>query len=231
MTYYPGNKKKIGKDLAEIIYEESINIQNEDGFVIKGYCEPFFGMGGVYQHIPELFKSKKIKFVGGDRNPYLIKLWKGLQNGFTPPTKCLKSEYYKYKDEDNTSLKAIFLGFACGFRGVFRSTFNPLINLKLLSDQCKNIGGKLKDVNLQVGDYKQYSNLKGYVIYCDCPYKNTQNAYAIGAVKNNDFNYTQFIDWCMKMSENNIIFISEYTKPCKEASLIWKKDKEKLYVI
>ena len=53
MTSYHGGKQKIGKKIANIIYEESILIEEETGFKIKGYCEPFCGMLGVYQHIPE----------------------------------------------------------------------------------------------------------------------------------------------------------------------------------
>ena len=226
MCYYPGNKKKIGDEIARIIYEKSLDIAEDEGFVIKGYAEPFVGMCGTYKNM-----KNKIVFKAGDRNPYLIKLLKGLQNGFNPPTKTTEDEYYMYKETDNKTLKSIWLGFACGFRGIFRSSYNPLFNLKLLSEQSKEVGKKIRNVDLICGDYTQFSNLKNYIIYCVPPYKGTQNGYAIGNRKNNFFDYDKFILWCKKMSHNNIIFISEYTKPCKEAVLIWKKGKEKLYVI
>jgi len=233
MCYYPGNKKKLGEEIAKQIYDKSLNIAEKENFEIQGYVEPFIGMCGVYKHIPNMFKNyrPKMKFKGGDRNPYLIKLWTGLQNGYNPPTETTEEEYYKYKDNDSKSLKAIWLGFACGHRGIFRSSYNPLFNLKLLAEQSKETAKAIKNVKLKTGDYTMYSDLKGYIIYCDPPYKGTQNGYAIGNSKNSYFDYTEFVDWCKKMSEDNIIFISEYTKPCKEATQIWKKDKEKLFVI
>jgi site-specific DNA-adenine methylase len=233
MTLYAGGKKRIGEELSKIIHDISLEIEEEDGFKIKGYCEPFCGMMGVYQYIPELFKNHKpkLKYEAGDRNPYLIKLWKGLQKGFKPPEKCSKKEYYKYKEEDSQSLKAIFLGFACAMRGVFRSTYFSLNNIKLQSEHAVEIAEKVKDVKLKVGDYSTFSNLKGYIIYCDPPYKNSGSPYSIGDVYDTNFDYDKFVEWCLKMSEDNIIFVSEYTKPCKESKLVWKKNKERLFLI
>jgi site-specific DNA-adenine methylase len=233
MTYFAGGKKLLGAEIAEAIYNTSITIEETTNFIIKGYAENFCGMMGVYQHIPEIFKNHipKMKFKASDRNPYIIKLWEGLKNGFNPPIKCSNAEYYKYKDTDNKSLKAIFLGFACAIRGVFRSTYFPANNIENQSIQCKDIGRKIKNVNLFTGDYTTFSKLKGYIIYCDPPYKNTQTPYSIGNNYDTNFDHKQFINWCLKMTEHNIIFVSEYTKPCKNATLIWKKGKEKLYLI
>ena len=230
MTLYAGGKKRIGEEIANVIYDISVEIED---FKIKGYCEPFCGMMGVYQHIPELFENYKheLKYKAGDRNPYLIKLWKGLQNGFKPPKKCSKTEYYRYKDEDNKSLKSIFCGFACAMRGVFRSTYFSLNNIELQAEHCVEIAKKIKDVELTTGEYTIFSNLKGYVIYCDPPYKNSGSPYSIGDVYDTKFDYDRFVEWCLKMSENNIVFISEYTKPCKEAELVFKKDKERLFLL
>jgi hypothetical protein len=49
----------LDKNWHQVIYDESMDISEEEGFQIKGYCEPFSGMLGVYQHIPELFKDQK----------------------------------------------------------------------------------------------------------------------------------------------------------------------------
>jgi hypothetical protein len=57
MTSYHGGKQRIGQKLAQVIYDESMDISEEEGFQIKGYCEPFSGMLGVYKYIPELFKE------------------------------------------------------------------------------------------------------------------------------------------------------------------------------
>ena len=228
MTYFLGGKKRIGDEMAKTIYAVSKDIEYETTFKIKGYCEPFCGMMGVYRHIPDLFKNK-IKYKAGDRNPYLIKLWKGLQKGFSPPTTCTKKEYYNMKDKDDKSLKAIFLGFACAIRGVFRSTFNER-NIEAQAEECKEIGKIIKNVDLHVGEYSIFSNLKGYVIYCDPPYKGSISPYSIGNVYNTKFDYDLFTEWCRDMSKDNIVFISDYQKPCKECELVWSKGKEKLYL-
>lgn len=233
MTLYAGGKKRIGKEISDTIYNISKKIETDEDFTILGYCEPFCGMMGVYQYIPDIFKNNKpkLRYQAGDRNPYLIKLWKGLQNGFKPPHKCTKKEYYNYKDNDNKSLKAIFLGFACAIRGVFRSTYFSINNVCLQAEHAEEIALKVKNVELKVGEYNSFSNLKNYVIYCDPPYKDSVSPYSIGDVYNTKFDYDKFVDWCLKMSENNIVFISEYNKPCKECKLVWKKRKEKLYLL
>ena len=228
MTYYLGGKKKIGKDISIMIKNVSDILDKNDE--IKGDCEPFCGMMGVFQYIPETFsEKKKMKYIAGDRNPYIIKLWKGLQNGFRPPIKCTKKEYEEMKLKDDKSLKSIFVGFACAIRGVFRSTFIRT-DIKVQSEYCKDIGKKIKDVHLSEGDYSQFSKLKNFIIYCDPPYKNSISPYAIGNKYNSKFDYEKFLDWCNKMSENNIVFITEYTKPDKSCVKLYTKGKEKLYV-
>ena len=230
MTYYPGGKKRIGDEISKIIYETSVYISSKTNLSIKGYCEPFCGMLGVYQYIPRIFKKYKLKFEAGDRNPYIIKLWKGIQNGFNPPISCSENEYYKLKHNNDSTLKGIFLGFACSIRGVFRLTYIKR-NIAIQAQHCKRIGLQLQNVNFSLGEYEIYSNLKNHIIYCDPPYKNTGTPYSIGDVYDTSFNYDKFINWCCKMSKDNIIFISEYKKPCKDCILVWSNGKEKLYVL
>lgn len=232
MTFYAGGKKRIGKYIASVIHNISLEIEDTYGFTIQGYCEPFCGMMGVYQHIPELFKNHRprLAYKAGDRNPYVIKLLNGLKNGFIPPVKCSKSEYERYRERDDDSLKAIFVGFACAIRGVFRSTYFPPNNIPIQAEKCVEIGNKIKGVNLMAGEYTMFSNLKGYVIYCDPPYRNSGSPYSIGDVYDTNFDYDKFVNWCRYMSRNNIVFVSEYTKPAKECQLIWSRGREKLFL-
>ncbi len=58
MTYYHGGKKRIGKDIADIIYQITSEVEKQTGQKFQGYCEPFCGMLGVYQHIPSLFQDQ-----------------------------------------------------------------------------------------------------------------------------------------------------------------------------
>ena len=85
MTAYHGGKQRIGKKLARVIVEESLDIADYEGWDIKGYCEPFCGMLGVYQHIPKLFQDElggvdnplgyKLKYKAGDMNDSVVKMW------------------------------------------------------------------------------------------------------------------------------------------------------------
>jgi site-specific DNA-adenine methylase len=95
MTAYHGGKQRIGRDIANVIYDVSTMIERESGFKIKGYCEPFCGMLGVYQHIPELFSNHrpKLQYKAGDINESVIKMWKDVQKGWIPPTTCTEKRY------------------------------------------------------------------------------------------------------------------------------------------
>ena len=53
-----------------------------------------------------------------DVHPYLIAMWKGLQNGWTPPDAISKEEYQYIKahKDENPALTG-FVGFGCSFGG------------------------------------------------------------------------------------------------------------------
>ena len=223
------------------------------GATLKGYCEPFCGMMGVYRHIPEMFADfnvrrtsasgrgrgkTKLKYIGGDRNPNIIKMWKALQRGWVPPTKCSRTKYKKlkplaFRPTRSVSLDTIFLGFACSYRGSFFSTYCPGNNIKHQQQAARDIGKQIKNVKLVAGGYSETvpSQLKNYVIYCDPPYRDTLNKYQIGHQHDSFFDYPRFVEWCSRMSKNNMVFVSEYSKPCKNSRLVWKKGKEKLFLI
>lgn len=244
MTSYHGGKQRIGKRLAKVIYDTSLYISNEEDFDIKGYCEPFCGMLGVYQHIPKLFK-KNIKYKAGDINKNVILMWKKAQKGWFPDIKINKKEYDKLKHSKKESALKGFIGHHCSFGGKYFDTFRPeRCKKKMIDntiDKINDIGEELKNVSFQSGFYTQYSNLKNYVIYCDPPYSIFNKYYDD---ENNilNFNHKKFWDWCRKMSENNIIFISEYKAP-EDFALIYlekssinhntttKNNFERLYVI
>lgn len=53
--------------------------------------------------------------------------------------------------------------------------------------------------------YKDYSDLKGCILYCDPPYENTNQQGYTGV-----FNSKEFYDWCVEMAKNNIVLVSSY---------------------
>ena len=95
-----GGKKRIGKELASRIVDETMDIVGEDEFEIKGYCEPFCGMLGVYQYIPELFEEEglKLKYKAGDTNKSVIMMWNEAQKGWEPSVKLVtKTKFMENK--------------------------------------------------------------------------------------------------------------------------------------
>ena len=96
--------------------------------------------------------------------------------------------------------------FFKGYIGKYK-TKNP--NYLNVAQNVSKIGEDMNDYNVvfKYGSYTQYSNLKNYVIYCDPPYIGAEQRYK------NSFNSKDFYNWCRKMSEDNIIFVSEYKAP------------------
>lgn len=215
MTAYHGGKQKLGKILAKNIVEYSSLIEN---FEIKGYCEPFCGMLGVYQYIPELFLSEnlKIKYLAGDTNKSVINMWKEAQKGWIPPTKTTEKEYNKLKDSKEHSPLKAYIGHQYSYGGQFFNGYAPKYgkskDSSKASERIVKISEKLNHVKFKHGTYEQFSNLKGYIIYCDPPYENSWCNYN-GKKSKDGFNITDFWKWCDKMSIDNIVFISSYTAP------------------
>ena len=72
------------------------------------------------------------------------------------------------------------------------------------------------DINCVSWDYTKV-NIKDALIYCDPPYQNTTK------YSTNSFDYDVFWNWCRKMSNDNIVLISEYNAP-DDFGCIWSKE-------
>jgi site-specific DNA-adenine methylase len=227
MTAYHGGKQRIGKKLAKVIYEESMDIEDEYDFAIKGYCEPFAGMLGVYQHIPELFKDHKpkLKYKAGEINKSVVMMWNAVKRGWKPPTKTTEKEYTTLKVGKNSALKG-YIGHQYSYGGQYFGGYAPKYgktkDSKFVSDRMENLGKVLKKhkVKFTPNNYTQFSNLTGYVIYCDPPYDKTVQRYYNGDTRKLTFDHTEFWKWCKKMSKDNIVFVSSYNAP-KDFSLVY----------
>lgn len=108
-----------------------------------------------------------------------------------------------------------FAGYARGFKAdgitkrdrsneAIRNLIKQAPNLKNVKFICSNF--------LDLND-----DISNYVIYCDIPYKNSTK------YKTEEFPYDIFYDWCRKMSENNVVLISEYHMP-NDFKCIWEKE-------
>lgn len=214
MTSYHGGKQKIGKDLAKIIVEETADICDEYNFTVKGYCEPFCGMLGVYQNIPSYLGD--INYKAGDINKSVVLMWKAAQKGWNPPKKRVSRKEFMTLAGDGTS--SAYKGYVGHLYGYMSKYFKPFKagdsqrRLDNSAQRVKNISQQLSDVKFTHGKYNQFSRLKGYVIYCDPPYA-IQSNYYDECDRKRTFDNEKFWDWCREMSVNNIVFISEYSAP------------------
>lgn len=212
MTSYHGGKQKIGEEISLMIKQISDKVEEHTGIQFKGYIEPFCGMLGVYQHIPELFEDhKSFKYKAGDINESVIKMWKALQKGWKPPTKCSERKFYQLKGDGKSSAEKGFIGHACGYRSTYFSTFFDRVDLKKVADKTIKVSNKIKEIEFQSGSYHKFSRLKGYIIYCDPPYfKGSKYIDEFGRIRK--FDYVHFYEWLNKMSKHNLIFLSERAK-------------------
>jgi len=223
MTSYHGGKQSIGLEIAENIHLLSTIFEDYTDFKIKGYCEPFCGMLGVYRHVPELFRdhNPKRNFKAGDANESVIKMWQSAQKGWKPPTNVTKKEYENLKYA-KASAKKGFVGHQCSFGGKnFRGYVKERCTgtkIQHGSENVREVAAELKDVKFTNADYSQFSSLKGYIIYCDPPYGKYSDYYDEDH-RRMSFDHEAFWQWCREMSKHNMIFVSEYNAP-KDFKLI-----------
>lgn len=168
-------------------------------------------MLGVYRHIPFLFEEKgyeDLTYLASDFNESVIEMWKAAQKGWKPPKTCSKRKYNTLKRSPVASAEKGFCRHQFSFRNAFFSSYGPDYGKsKDVTSAASEIAEDLFDVRFYYGSYDQFSNLKGYVIYCDPPYQNTTCDYV------STFDNSKFWDWIRMMSRHNIVLVSEYTAP------------------
>ena len=202
-----GGKARISKDIAPIINK----LIKDNG--IENYIKPFVGGANMMEHIQ--CKNK----IGSDINEYLIDMWKSLQDGWIPPEVLSREMYEDIRDNKDKYGKALvsIAGFCAtynakwfgGYAGIVKTKINTYRNY--YDEAVRNIVKQtlnLQDVQFLCCDYSFYSDIKDALIYCDIPYQGTTQ-YG----NNKGFDYDKFWNWVRKISENNIVLISEYNAP------------------
>jgi site-specific DNA-adenine methylase len=235
MGTYHGGKVKIGKRVASAI----VSIMEKSKKKYKGYCEPFCGFCGVYRHIPDMFDEtlgytyeNGFNYLAGDANVSVIKMWKGLQGNWKPPTACNKGRFEELKHNGREGAEKGFVGHACSFMGLYFTSFDNRIKIGRVSKIFKEMGkDQLADVEFTPGSYTQFSHLKGYVIYCDPPYGKNSHFFD----KKNKvrlFDKTYFIDWCKTMKrKGNLVIVSEHSGGLLPFREIGIDGKDSVYVV
>lgn len=168
--------------------------------------------------------------IGTDIHKYLIAVLKKLENDWVPP-KEITEELYKdiqRNKEKYPDYLVGYVGFQLSYGGkwfggyrrdkvgkrnysleAYRNTISQISNLKNIKFECMDF----RDLQLD--------KIKGYVIYCDIPYRGTTK------YKTDDFPYEEFYEWVKAASENNIVLVSEYLMP-EEFTCIWSKETKTL---
>jgi len=197
---------------------------------IKGYCEPFIGMGGAFMYALSVFGSDFV-FYGGDICPSIICMWKAIQKGWLPAYENDTKE--KYNELKKSVTPSPEKGFFCCFRS-YKSIYltgwiengKSLLNAR---NRIRKVKKVIKEVVFSCSSYIQYSKLKNCIIYCDPPYEG-YNYYYDEKSKTRAWSVTAFWKWCRMMSKNNLVVVSEYSGPADFHS-VHIKDKEYLFYL
>lgn len=215
---YVGSKNRISKDLAPIIQ----SYITED---TKGYLEPFVGGANMIDKINHHNK------IGCDIHRELIALLNKAKNDVNSIPDEISEEEYKIVKDNKSSYEDWYVGLV-GFCATFGAKYFggyardkqgdrniPKEGIRNLKKQAPN----LKDIKFKCCSFLDLpkDKIKGYVIYCDIPYKGTTK------YKTEEFPYEKFYEWAKEMSIHNTILISEYNMP-DEFECIWEKEHKTL---
>ena len=156
-----------------------------------------------------------------DKHPYLIAMYKELQNGWIPPDTITKEEYYYIKNnKDEKPYLTGFVGFGCSFAGKW---FGGYASNSRGDNYCLNSKNSilrkmntLNDVRFEVADYKDLI-FKDSLIYCDPPYQGTTQYGLVG-----EFDSIEFWETMRMWSQYNTVIVSEYNAP-EDFKCVWQK--------
>lgn len=213
---YVGSKNKLSKELAPIIQSY---ITDET----KGYLEPFVGGANMID------KIKCKRKIGCDIHPQLVALLNYARSNYQKlPERILEDEYKRVKDnkQQYDDWYVGLVGFCASFGAKYFGGYardgkgdnsgkwsaGAINNLK---KQCENLTDT-KFIHISFQDIPK-DKIKGYVIYCDPPYRGTTK------YKTEEFPYDEFYQWVKDMSIHNTVLISEYNMP-EEFECIWQKE-------
>ena len=213
---YVGSKNKLSKELVPIIQSY---IKSDT----KGYLEPFVGGANMID------KIQCNNRIGMDIHEELIELLKYTQE-FSKllPAVILEDTYKEVKNNKDKYEKWYvgLVGFCASFGAKYFGGYardsrddnsgkwstGAIRNLKKQADNLQGI----KFINSSFLDLPK-DKIKGYVIYCDPPYRGTTK------YKTGEFPYEEFYKWCKDMSIHNTVLISEYSMP-SDFDCIWQKE-------
>lgn len=220
---YQGSKNRLAKFLVPII-QKYIDDNN-----IKTYIEPMWGSCSIIEHI------KCDNKIAADVNDELIALLQYAKSDSElsiAHEDCLFEHYADVREDRKHDTNkyskeyTALIGYCASYGGRYfdggyardntgRNMYKErIINLK---EDCK----LLQDVDIRCCDYKDFADYKNCLFYFDPPYRNTKQ------YSKQSIDYDEFYDFLRKLSENNIVLISEYNMP-DDFKCIWQKERKVL---
>jgi len=209
---YMGSKARFAKEILNVI---SSYVETKD----KTLVEPFAGGMNFTSAAKVYFKSR----IANDVNPYLIAMWKALQEGWVPPESISKEFYLQCKVGDCKDHERGYVGFNCSYSGKWFGGYAGVTQTKsgvrdYQKEAFKNVTEQLidmQDVYLSCKPYSEIDIPINSVVYCDPPYFGTTKY-------KDDFDHNAFWTWVRDISKSHLVFVSEYTAP-EDFKCIWEK--------
>ena len=209
---YLGSKNRIAKHILPIMLEH----RKENSC----WVEPFVGGANMIDKV-EGWR------IGSDLNEYVIALLNEMTKPNFEAPKISEEKYNEIKLNQSKYPKWVVgyagtqLSFGSTWFGSYRRDKQGKRDYCLearnnVNKQAKNlIGASFKNF-----EYLQLPIPNNSIIYCDPPY----NTKATKGKYKDDFNHTEFWQWCREKSNNgHIVFVSEYNAP-KDFKCIWEKE-------
>jgi DNA adenine methylase len=216
---YQGSKNRLAKFLVPII-QRYIDDNN-----IKTYIEPMCGSCSIIE------KIKCENRIASDINDELIELLRYVKTNPTlsiAPDVCSFEHYADVRENrklgtDKYSKEyTALIGFCASYGGrYFDGGYARADKRNMYKERVLNLKEDvvlLQNIELECCDYSKYVNYKNCLFYFDPPYKNTKQ-YSKQLI-----DYDSFYDFLRKLSENNIVLISEYNMP-DDFKCIWQKER------
>ncbi len=204
---YLGEKSRIAKDISAIL-----NQYTKD----KPFVSLFCGSCAIESKVETDTK------ILNDAHPYLIALYKSLQNGYELPDSISREQYYWVKEhKENDPALTGFVGFGCSFGGKWFGGYASNRGGTNYAEQSKrsmlHVFDGIANAEFYNLDYRAVPIPDNAVIYCDPPYRNT-TVYTTGA-----FDSNAFWDYVRKLSTTHVVFVSEEKAP-PDFTCIWEKN-------
>ena len=200
---YLGGKSRIAvalsKEIARLVEE----------FGAHSLYEPFCGGCSVTAALAPLLPGG-VRYFASDSHPSVIALWTALQSGWMPPDSVSEQEYQDIRARQKTDALDGFVGFGCSFGAKYWAGYargGHGADAATASRSCFRKIKSMPSVSFACVGYQDLQVHDGSGVYCDPPYAES-TGYKQGA-----FDHNAFWQWATKMSEHNLVLVSEYKAP------------------